>query len=151
MGHELHCWTVGLCSDCHTCAVSRAFATLGHDPGAILLDAAASQMVDNISLFRPQVGAAPDSSSCSWLLHLTIIAPHELCQCEPAQAGVSRCVMHAIACAPILCSSGLASRGGQGITSLVSRAPLFSLHTHPVPPADLNTSLMGTHVRLNTF
>ena len=33
----------------------RAFATLGHDPGVILLDAAACQMVDNIVHFRPQV------------------------------------------------------------------------------------------------
>ena len=32
----------------------RAFATLGHDPGVILLDAAACQMVDNIVHFRPQ-------------------------------------------------------------------------------------------------
>ena len=32
----------------------RAFATLGHDPGVILLDAAACQMVDNIIHFRPQ-------------------------------------------------------------------------------------------------
>ena len=36
----------------------RAFATLGHDPGVILLDAAACQMVDNIIHFRPQVCTA---------------------------------------------------------------------------------------------
>jgi hypothetical protein len=35
----------------------RAFATLGHDPGPILLDAAANQMVDNIAHFRPQVSS----------------------------------------------------------------------------------------------
>ncbi len=38
--------------------MGRAFATLGHDPGAILLDAAAGQMVDNIAHFRPQVTPA---------------------------------------------------------------------------------------------
>ena len=37
----------------------RAFATLGHDPGVILLDAAACQMVDNIVHFRPQVPFVP--------------------------------------------------------------------------------------------
>ena len=47
-------WKSGSLSQA-TC-VRRAFATLGHDPGAILLDAAASQMVDNIAHFRPQVG-----------------------------------------------------------------------------------------------
>ena len=36
-----------------------AFATLGHDPGAVLLDAAAAQMVDNIAHFRPQVLTCP--------------------------------------------------------------------------------------------
>ena len=41
----------------------RAFATLGHDPGVILLDAAACQMVDNIVHFRPQ--AWPLSCSVS--------------------------------------------------------------------------------------
>lgn len=48
----------------------RAFATLGHDPGAILLDAAASQMVDNIAHFRPQVCALPEMYFPDRISHL---------------------------------------------------------------------------------
>ena len=37
----------------------RAYATLGHDPGATMLDAAALQMAERVAHFRPQARSRP--------------------------------------------------------------------------------------------
>lgn len=51
----------------------RAFATLGHDPGPILLDAAANQMVANIAQFRPQACLA--SSQIAQIIVVVMFVP----------------------------------------------------------------------------
>ncbi len=53
-------------ADAERRAARRAYATLGHDPGAVMLDAAALQMTERIAHFRPQARSRPETDRLPW-------------------------------------------------------------------------------------
>ncbi len=60
------------CADAERRPARRAYATLGHDPGAVMLDAAALQMTERIAHFRPQARSLPRIDLLFWPANLAL-------------------------------------------------------------------------------